>query len=102
MREWLLPELHQGSFAAERSINQILQAAFDILNYERVRIPISIHLKNRLVKQVNQSPLLGTSVFGPDDVYSKLKAFKAALPRDNNGDMYVPRPICGQQLIVPM
>lgn len=61
----------KGSFAAERSINQILQAAFDILNYERA----------------NQSPLLGTSVFGPDDVYSKIKVFKAALPRDNNGDI---------------
>lgn len=58
--------------------------------------------QNRLVKQVNQSPLLGTSVFGPDDVYLKLKTFKAALPRDNNGDMYVPRPIYGQQLIVHM
>ncbi|CAL1716650.1 unnamed protein product [Somion occarium] len=46
-----------------QSINQILQAAFQILNYEKE----------------NQRSLLGASVFGPNEVYTRLKAFKSHL-----------------------
>ncbi|KAG6855773.1 hypothetical protein H0H87_010982 [Tephrocybe sp. NHM501043] len=54
---------------SELSINQILQATFQILTYE----------KN------NQPARLGASVFGPDDFYSKLKSFKTRLPRKSDG-----------------
>ncbi|KAK7690659.1 hypothetical protein QCA50_005758 [Cerrena zonata] len=47
----------------QQSINQILQAAFQILNYEKT----------------NQVPRLGASVFGPNEVYTKLKTFKQHL-----------------------
>ncbi|KAK2460975.1 hypothetical protein APHAL10511_007445 [Amanita phalloides] len=50
------------------SINQVLQAAFQILTFEKQR----------------NSCLLGASIFRPDDVYARLKAFKARLPRDSN------------------
>ncbi|GLB40371.1 putative telomerase reverse transcriptase [Lyophyllum shimeji] len=56
----------QGRFQlAEQSINQILQAAFHILSYEKREQPHR----------------LGASVFSPDDVYSKLKDFKSRIVR---------------------
>lgn len=61
----------RGSFTTEQSINQILQAAFNILTYERS----------------NQPHLLGASVLGPDEIHKRLKAFKASLPRDNKGNL---------------
>ncbi|PFH53166.1 hypothetical protein AMATHDRAFT_39050 [Amanita thiersii Skay4041] len=53
------------------SVNQILQVAFRILTYQKEQDP----------------HLLGASIFRPDDVYSKLKAFKAGLPRDSGGHL---------------
>lgn len=47
----------------EQSINQVLQATFQILTYERRRQP----------------DLLGASVFGPNEIYARLKAFKTRL-----------------------
>ncbi|KAL4243808.1 Telomerase reverse transcriptase [Abortiporus biennis] len=47
----------------EQSINQILQAAFQILTYEKDA----------------QKALLGASVFGPNEIYTKLKDFKTRL-----------------------
>ncbi|KAI0955894.1 hypothetical protein AcV7_006436 [Taiwanofungus camphoratus] len=47
----------------EQSINQVLQAAFQILTYEKE----------------NQPNLLGASVFGSNEIYSRLKAFKSHL-----------------------
>ncbi|CAA7267063.1 unnamed protein product [Cyclocybe aegerita] len=61
--------IQHGSFTSEQSINQILQAAFNILTYEKT----------------NQPERLGVSIFSPDDIYLKLKKFKASLPRDTNG-----------------
>ncbi|KAF5382158.1 hypothetical protein D9615_004408 [Tricholomella constricta] len=56
---------------SEQSINQILQAAFHILSYEKQRYPHR----------------LGASVFSSDNVYSKLKDFKSRLPRQSNGKL---------------
>ncbi|KAF8627995.1 hypothetical protein AX15_004120 [Amanita polypyramis BW_CC] len=53
------------------SINQVLQAAFQILTFEKQR----------------HSQLLGGSIFRPDDVYARLKAFKAQLPRKPDGSL---------------
>ncbi|OBZ72156.1 Telomerase reverse transcriptase [Grifola frondosa] len=47
----------------EPSINQILQATFQILTHEKEA----------------QADLLGASAFGPNEVYTKLKAFKSRL-----------------------
>ena len=49
-----------------RSINQILKAAFHVLTYE----------KN------SQRKLVGASVFSPNEIYKKLKVFKARLQQD--------------------
>ncbi|CCM03069.1 uncharacterized protein FIBRA_05189 [Fibroporia radiculosa] len=46
-----------------QSINQVLQAAFQILTYEKD----------------NQPGLLGASVFGSNEIYSRLKTFKTRL-----------------------
>ncbi|KAF5391483.1 hypothetical protein D9757_002434 [Collybiopsis confluens] len=54
-----------------RSINQILQAAFRILNYEKE----------------TQSHLIGASTSGDDDVYVKLKNFKQSLRRVFEGKL---------------
>ncbi|KAF5367406.1 hypothetical protein D9758_003636 [Tetrapyrgos nigripes] len=56
-----------GDASGGPAINQILQAALQILNYEKERQP----------------HLLGASVFGPSDVYAGLKKLKANLPRSN-------------------
>ncbi|KAJ3515494.1 hypothetical protein NLJ89_g1720 [Agrocybe chaxingu] len=61
--------VQHGSFTSEQSINQILQAAFNILTYEKT----------------NQPGRLGVSIFSPDDIYLKLKKLKASLPRGSNG-----------------
>ncbi|KAF7374776.1 Telomerase reverse transcriptase [Mycena sanguinolenta] len=61
----------KGSAQNGQSINQILQAAFKILTYER---DIRPHL-------------FGASVFNTNDVYVRLKQFKARLPRDNAGNL---------------
>lgn len=47
----------------EQSINQVLQATFQILTYEKRRQP----------------DLLGASVFGPNEIYARLKTFKTRL-----------------------
>ncbi|ETW83156.1 hypothetical protein HETIRDRAFT_450817 [Heterobasidion irregulare TC 32-1] len=58
----------KGSLASNpQSINDILQAAFQILTYEK-----------------NAQPhLLGSSVFGPNEIYGQLKAYKSRLAFDN-------------------
>jgi telomerase reverse transcriptase len=50
-----------------QSINQILQTTFQILTYEKQRQP----------------DLLGASVFGPNEIYAQLKAYKARLLKDH-------------------
>ncbi|KAF7974772.1 hypothetical protein HWV62_11243 [Athelia sp. TMB] len=68
----LLPkETGSVSGRAEQSINQILQAAFQILNYEKQSRP----------------DLLGASVFGTNDFYTKLKAFKIRLQANHSGNL---------------
>ncbi|THH09180.1 hypothetical protein EW146_g8757 [Bondarzewia mesenterica] len=58
----------KGSFGAQQqSINDILQAAFQILTFEKDAQP----------------HLLGSSVFGPNEIYGKLKAFKSRLAFNN-------------------
>jgi telomerase reverse transcriptase len=42
------------------------------------------------VQQRNTS-LLGASLFRPDDLYARLKAFKSRLPRNSDGKLYVIR-----------
>ncbi|KAF8690235.1 hypothetical protein AX14_003047 [Amanita brunnescens Koide BX004] len=54
---------------AGQSINQVLQAALEILKFEKER----------------NTSLLGVSLFRPDGLYARLKAFKARLPRDADG-----------------
>ncbi|KAF8752305.1 Telomerase reverse transcriptase [Rhizoctonia solani] len=51
----------------QSSVNQVLNAAFHILNYEKSQKP----------------ELLGASVFGVNDIYRKLTTFKASLRRPN-------------------
>ncbi|CAE6487369.1 unnamed protein product, partial [Rhizoctonia solani] len=51
--------------ATQPSVNQILNATFHILNYEKSQKP----------------ELLGASVFGENDIYRKLSTFKAGLRR---------------------
>ncbi|PIL35516.1 hypothetical protein GSI_02244 [Ganoderma sinense ZZ0214-1] len=63
----LLPKETGDPFKSSQSINQILQAAFQILTYEKERQPES----------------LGASVFGPNEIYTKLKAFKTRLTSGN-------------------
>ncbi|OJT07372.1 Telomerase reverse transcriptase [Trametes pubescens] len=53
----------KDAYRPGQSINQILQAAFQILTYEKDRQP----------------DRLGASVFGPNEIYAKLKAFKCRL-----------------------
>ncbi|KAG6908673.1 hypothetical protein DXG01_003687 [Tephrocybe rancida] len=53
------------------SINQVLQAAFQILTYEKQ----------------NQPARLGATVFSPDDFYSKLKEYKSRLPKNADGTL---------------
>ncbi|KAJ3554494.1 hypothetical protein NM688_g3081 [Phlebia brevispora] len=50
----------------KRSINQILKAAFHILTYEKE----------------HRRKLVGAAIFGPNEIYQKLKGFKATLQRD--------------------
>ncbi|KAG8769178.1 hypothetical protein FRC12_005119, partial [Ceratobasidium sp. 428] len=47
------------------SVNQVLNAAFNILNYEKTQKP----------------EMLGASVFGSNDIYRKLSAFKSSVLR---------------------
>lgn len=69
---------HQGA-GPEQSINQILQATFQILTYEKVGIPsTSVSLVCHFLQQ-RQPDLLGVSVFGPNEIYTRLKGFKAKL-----------------------
>ncbi|KAL0953283.1 hypothetical protein HGRIS_004533 [Hohenbuehelia grisea] len=55
----------------DRSINQILQGAFQILTYEKKAHP----------------GLLGASVFSSDEMHVKLQAFRRRLPKDPFGNM---------------
>lgn len=82
----------QGSFTSEQSINQVLQAAFNILTYEKVKTIDYLMISSMNVFQTNQPHLLGASHFSPDDIYLKLKKLKAALPKDVNGVLYVKGP----------
>ncbi|KAG5342247.1 hypothetical protein C0989_004091 [Termitomyces sp. Mn162] len=63
--------IQRGYQLSELSINQILQAAFQILTYEKY----------------NQPARLGASVFSPDDIYMKIKDYKARLPRNPDGTL---------------
>ncbi|KAG6899963.1 hypothetical protein C0993_004864 [Termitomyces sp. T159_Od127] len=63
--------IQRGSQLLELSINQILQAAFQILTYEKY----------------NQPARLGASVFSPDDIYVKLKEYKLRLPKNPDGTL---------------
>ncbi|KAF5327773.1 hypothetical protein D9619_004557 [Psilocybe cf. subviscida] len=63
--------IKRGSFTTQQSINQILQAAFAILTYERT----------------NQRDLVGASAFSRDDIYFKLKKLKNVLPRGPKGEL---------------
>ncbi|KAG2017771.1 hypothetical protein CC2G_007253 [Coprinopsis cinerea AmutBmut pab1-1] len=60
-----------GNYTADRSINQVLQTAFNILSYE----------KNIWTER------LGASVFGSDEVYAKLSAFKKRVSKSENGSL---------------
>ncbi|KAF7316755.1 Telomerase reverse transcriptase [Mycena chlorophos] len=55
----------EGGWSVERSINQVLQVCFRILSYERDA----------------RKELVGASVFNMNDVYARLKEFKARLPK---------------------
>ncbi|RDB25955.1 Telomerase reverse transcriptase [Hypsizygus marmoreus] len=63
--------VQKGAYSSEQSINQILQAAFQILSYEKRKQP----------------DRLGASVFSPDDIYQKLTKFKSRLPRNPDGKL---------------
>ena len=52
-------------------------------------LSLTIFLRLKLKSQINQPHLLGASVLGPNEVHERLKEFKASLPRDSKGDMYV-------------
>ena len=81
----------QGPYSSEQSINQILQAAFKILSFEKVNHPEfspTFPLTHYDVQE-NQPDQLGASVFGSDDTYLKLKDFKLRLPRDPDGRLSV-------------
>lgn len=52
-------------------------------------LSLIIFLRYELKSQSNQPHLLGASVLGPDDVHKRLKEFKANLPRDSKGNLYV-------------
>jgi hypothetical protein len=78
------------AFYSELSINQILQAAFQILTYEKVRAIQVIIASSVAISQPfqnAQSKRLGASIFGTNDVYPKLKSFQSKLPRDQNGKL---------------
>ena len=69
-----------GSGQYQQSINQILKAAFLILQYEKVsRIPVQSMLHTHRASQTSQSKLFGASVLGPNEIYTKLKGFKTRL-----------------------
>ena len=66
--------------ATEQSINQILQAAFSILTYEKVGgFPAIPKHSTIIILQVNQPHLLGASIFSPEDIYDNLKTLKKKL-----------------------
>ena len=76
----------QDAYRPAPSINQILGAAFQILTYEKVCRPCPRSLTTQKTQksmtcyvQNRQSDRLGASVFGPNEVYTKLKAFKSHL-----------------------
>ncbi|KAJ8494766.1 hypothetical protein ONZ51_g2140 [Trametes cubensis] len=63
----LLPKETGDAHRPGQSINQILQASFQILTYE----------KNRQLERI------GASAFGPNEIYAKLKTFKDRLTGGN-------------------
>jgi hypothetical protein len=74
--------------SSERSINQILQAAFHILTYEKVKSYIVANVDALMrgeIVQKNRPSDMGASVFGPNEVYQKLTALKARLLHDAQG-----------------
>jgi telomerase reverse transcriptase len=68
-----------------QSINQILQATFQILTYEKVGVTIkeAQQFNYWFHSQQRQPEMLGASVFGPNDIYPRLKAYKAKLLEDH-------------------
>ncbi|QRW13350.1 telomerase reverse transcriptase [Ceratobasidium sp. AG-Ba] len=67
VKQTKIPGARQPSSSKDESsrpsVNQVLNAAFNILNYEKTQNP----------------ELLGASVFGSNDIYRKLSAFKASV-----------------------
>lgn len=62
----------------QQSINDILQAAFQILTYEKVS-PWNVLCLSRLWKQTVSPELVGASVFGHNEIYTQLKAYHTRL-----------------------
>jgi telomerase reverse transcriptase len=64
----------------QQSINDILQAAFQILTYEKVSHLDSLLSSVSLMgRQIAKPELVGASVFGHNEIYGQLKAFKTRL-----------------------
>lgn len=76
-----------GSFASERSINQILAATFEILTYERVSASPNKCSASSSLQRANPH-LLGASVNGRNEAYTKLKKLKTRLLERNDQKMY--------------
>lgn len=73
--------LQSLSLGRAQSINQILQTTFQILTYEKVSVSLSseeIHSSHFRLQQ-RQPDLLGASVFGPNEIYARLKTYKTSL-----------------------
>ncbi|KAG8744116.1 hypothetical protein FRC10_010797 [Ceratobasidium sp. 414] len=66
------------------SVNQVLNATFNILNYEKVK-PLLILDANQSSEpgfiQTQKPEMLGASVFGSNDIYRRLSAFKSSVLR---------------------
>lgn len=66
----------------QQSINDILQAAFQILTYEKVSSRDDSCL-SLLRKQTVRPELMGASVFGHNEIYTQLKAYRSRLISTN-------------------
>jgi hypothetical protein len=70
------------------SINQVLQAAFCVLNYEKVTLVRALMtIATQFIPKHVQSQLSGASVMSADDAYIKLKRFKSRLSLDPAGNL---------------
>jgi hypothetical protein len=63
----------------QQSINDILQAAFQILTYEKVSHRITSCSDSLTRGQTAKPELVGASVFGHNEIYKQLRAFKTHL-----------------------